>query len=167
MRKGSTLGAPGLIALLAALALVFVGCGDDDGGAAEVEEGAGGVQEVTVVASDDFAFDPSEFSVVVDRPVRITLDNSEATLLHDLTIEGLAAEAIESGGAAHEGEDEAATEEPEADHEDEAELHVAADPGGTAVLEFTPTETGDFVFYCTVEGHRESGMEGTITVVEE
>ncbi|MDP3767887.1 MAG: multicopper oxidase domain-containing protein, partial [Dehalococcoidia bacterium] len=60
-----------------------------------------------------------------------------------------------------------ATEEPEADHEDEAELHVAADPGGTAVLEFTPTETGDFVFYCTVEGHRESGMEGTITVVEE
>ncbi len=31
---------------------------------------------------------------------------------------------------------------------------------------FTPRQAGTFVFYCSVPGHREQGMEGTITVTE-
>jgi plastocyanin len=35
------------------------------------------------------------------------------------------------------------------------------DSSDTASLELSP---GDYVFYCSVAGHRESGMEGTLTV---
>lgn len=37
-------------------------------------------------------------------------------------------------------------------------------PGNTDVLEFTAGESGTFAFYCTVPGHREAGMEGTLVV---
>lgn len=36
--------------------------------------------------------------------------------------------------------------------------------GSLATVEFTPTQAGTFEFYCTVPGHREGGMVGTLTV---
>ena len=36
--------------------------------------------------------------------------------------------------------------------------------GGSGVVEFTPTQSGTFEYYCTVPGHREGGMFGTLTV---
>lgn len=41
------------------------------------------------------------------------------------------------------------------------ESETAADAALTATADLEP---GDFVFYCTVPGHREAGMEGTLTV---
>lgn len=93
-------------------------------------------------------------TVTTGEGVRLTLDNSDSLLLHDLTIEDMVAEDIHSEGAEHEGDD----------HGAEEALHVATGPGETGVLEFTPIEPGEYVFYCTVEGHREAGMEGTLVV---
>jgi plastocyanin len=42
-----------------------------------------------------------------------------------------------------------------------AESEIAADATLTATAELEP---GKFVYYCTVPGHREAGMEGTLTV---
>jgi plastocyanin len=36
--------------------------------------------------------------------------------------------------------------------------------GAEEVVEFTPTEVGQFEFYCSVGKHREMGMKGTLTV---
>lgn len=36
--------------------------------------------------------------------------------------------------------------------------------GGSAVVEFTPTQSGAFEYYCAVPGHREGGMFGPLTV---
>lgn len=47
---------------------------------------------------------------------------------------------------------------------DELDLHVLAKPGGTGRGGFTADEPGEYAFYCSVQGHRESGMEGTIVV---
>jgi plastocyanin len=47
---------------------------------------------------------------------------------------------------------------------DEFDAHVYAGPGQTAAGGFTASRSGTFTFYCSVPGHREAGMEGTIVV---
>jgi plastocyanin len=49
----------------------------------------------------------------------------------------------------------------EAGSETLAESEIAAEANLTATAELEP---GRFVYYCTVPGHREGGMEGTLTV---
>ena len=49
----------------------------------------------------------------------------------------------------------------EADGETLAESDIAADTTLTATANLEP---GKYVYYCTVPGHREAGMEGTLTV---
>jgi uncharacterized cupredoxin-like copper-binding protein len=44
-------------------------------------------------------------------------------------------------------------------------LHVAAEPGATGHMTFTPTKSGTYEFYCTVPGHKDAGMVGTMTVL--
>lgn len=44
--------------------------------------------------------------------------------------------------------------------------HVAADAGETATGGLRADEPSRYTFYCTVAGHREAGMEGTLVVVE-
>ncbi|OGH73908.1 MAG: hypothetical protein A3C90_02730 [Candidatus Magasanikbacteria bacterium RIFCSPHIGHO2_02_FULL_51_14] len=36
--------------------------------------------------------------------------------------------------------------------------------GSSSIVEFTPTKTGTFTYYCNVPGHREAGMMGTVVV---
>lgn len=47
---------------------------------------------------------------------------------------------------------------------DEVDAHVASDEGETNEGGFTADEPGTYTFYCSVEGHREAGMEGTLMV---
>jgi uncharacterized cupredoxin-like copper-binding protein len=41
---------------------------------------------------------------------------------------------------------------------------VAAAGGQSAMLEFTPSKPGTYEFWCTVAGHKEAGMTGTLVV---
>lgn len=45
-------------------------------------------------------------------------------------------------------------------HAENADVHVHSLPGKTAEVTFIPIERGVFRFYCTVPGHKESGMVG-------
>jgi len=47
---------------------------------------------------------------------------------------------------------------------DELDAHVAADPGETVEGGLVAEEPGRYTYYCTVPGHREAGMEGTLVV---
>lgn len=47
---------------------------------------------------------------------------------------------------------------------DEFDAHVAVDRGETEEGGFTAGEPGRYTYYCTVAGHREAGMEGTLVV---
>ena len=49
---------------------------------------------------------------------------------------------------------------------DELDAHVSVEPGETGTGGFEADEPGTYAFYCSVEGHRAAGMEGTVTVEE-
>jgi cytochrome c oxidase subunit 2 len=49
---------------------------------------------------------------------------------------------------------------------DDIDVHVAADRDETAEGGLRADEPGEYTFYCTVAGHREAGMEGTLVVEE-
>lgn len=48
--------------------------------------------------------------------------------------------------------------------DDQPEIHVAAPIGENNTIEFTPSEPGEYEFLCTVSGHKEAGMVGTLIV---
>lgn len=46
----------------------------------------------------------------------------------------------------------------------DADAHVSAAGGGTSVGGLRADKPGRYPFYCSVQGHREAGMEGTLVV---
>ena len=96
---------------------------------------------------------------MVGQPVKVTLQN-EGVLEHDFSIMEIP----------HTGEVMAEEmHEEEGDHdmssmEMDPEVHVAAGTGSNHSVEFTPSEAGEYEYFCTVEGHKEAGMVGTLVV---
>lgn len=136
--------------LLAALALGACGGGDDTtsdtaaetpttqegGGEKEAEGGTAGAATV------DFEADPSgalayttDSATANAGKVTVNFTNS-SPVPHDVAIE-------DSGG------------------ETIAETEVLAEGSDSTTAELEP---GEYTFYCTVPGHRQGGMEGTLTV---
>lgn len=115
--------------------------------------------ELTVTGTDALAFEPDALVVPAGAEITVTF-TSEPAVEHDLVIAGVAdvATAGDEGHGAHGGED---------DHqEDDGDLHVAhADAGQTVTATFTVEEPGTYPVYCSVPGHRQAGMEATLTVV--
>jgi plastocyanin len=103
--------------------------------AAEVEATVEGL-EVTVVATNDYSFEPAEIELKAGETVTLVLDSSKTFESHTLVIDELDG------------------------------VNLEADGGIVASTEFTPLEPGTYTFYCSVAGHREEGMEGTLTVVK-
>lgn len=136
--------------LLLAL-LSFAACGDGDGASGPPPTPAAPVDGVLSMRAFEWGFEPEAIALRQGEEVRIVLRN-EGEVLHDLKIEeALAADAIESRSA---GPFDA----------DEGELFVGVDAGEEGTLAFVPRQAGTFVFWCTIRGHRELGMEGTLTV---
>lgn len=112
--------------------------------------------EIALVAKD-IVFDTNRLEITAGQPVKLTLHN-EGVLEHDFSIME-----IPHDGEVAEGETEMS--EHDMSHvSDEPEVHVAAPTGGSNTIEFTPSEQGEYEFLCTVSGHKEAGMVGTLVV---
>ena len=139
-----------LVAILAVLLFVgaigFVaGCGDDDddeGGdtaAATTETSADtGGGGATSVAMSEYQFDPSDETVASGDTIELSNDGQ---IPHNYTI----VEGDPEGG----GAEVAASDDIE--------------PGGTGSLA-VDAEPGEYGVLCTIPGHAEQGMTGSITV---
>jgi plastocyanin len=104
------------------------------GGKAEPAAKGPGGTIQLAAAPTEIAYDKAELS---SKPGKVTIDfTNPATLEHDVAIEGEDGKEIASSELIGKGETSVSTE-------------LAA---------------GTYTFYCTVPGHREAGMEGTLTV---
>lgn len=163
--------------LFISLVLVFamVGCG----GASQP------VTEVTVVASD-FAYTPNMIYVPIGEEITITFRN-EGQVEHDFVVAEISLadsddhtdedmdEHVEGEGEhmdestdEHTQEGEHMEEEMDMDeHEQHADypIHALLQPGDSATIKFTALETGEYEIFCTVQGHKDAGMIGTLVVV--
>ena len=131
--------------LLVALALAVFGlaaCGDDDDDTttdeATVEEttaaDGGATIDLSAPADGSLAFDQTELTTEAGT-VTVSFDNP-ASLSHDVVIEDEA------------GEEIGATD-------------LIAESTASTTVDLQP---GTYTYYCSVPGHREGGMEGTLTV---
>ena len=114
-------------------------------------------QAVTLTAMT-MTYSPSVLEVTAGVPVELTLVNQDS-LEHDFSILEIPVELVSAAdpmSAEHQMEMGEAAVEPM--------LHVAAVPGATNRLSFTPTKPDRYEFYCTVPGHKEAGMVGTLVV---
>jgi plastocyanin len=101
--------------------------------------GSDNVQHVQVVAHS-FWFEPNRVVVKRGTPVELKVKNGALFVPHNLTCTA-----------------------PETD------VLVSADLGGLFhrghTLRFTPTQAGEYRFYCHVDGHAKKGMTGSLVVV--
>jgi plastocyanin len=137
-----------LIALLCAFAIPFAGCGggdDDDGGAGggastststEASGGGGGAAQTLKIAADPSgAFKFDKTSLTAKAgKVTIVMDNP-SDVPHAVEIEGMGVEA--KGETVGNGGVSKATAD---------------------------VKPGTYEFYCPVDGHKQAGMEGKLTV---
>jgi plastocyanin len=133
-----------LFSLLALAAFGFTACGDDDdddGGEAApttteetTDAGGGGGATVEVSSSEGISYDQSSLAA---KPGTVTIDfTNDAGIPHDVVIEDAS------------GSEVAATDE--------------ISSGSTSTE--ADLDPGEYTFYCSVNGHREQGMEGPFTV---
>ena len=132
-----------MTAALPALALILGACAGPP------------IQEVSLTAVD-MAFQPEAMEVTAGMPVRLTMIN-EGALDHDFSILEIPMETTGATAVAMPGHDMSAmTVEPQ--------LHMAVTMAMSNTIEFTPTKPGTYEFFCTVAGHKDAGMVGTLVV---
>ena len=135
--------------VLPLLTLLLASCGTDDAGP-EATDTSGRGDTVTVVGTDSLRFDPNEFTIPAGQEV--TLELTAGSVEHDFVVEGAAS--YGTAGAGH-----------EADNSDD--LHVAhADEDETVTTTFMIDRAGTYTVYCSVLGHRDAGMLGSLEVTE-
>ena len=128
------------------LAVFITGCGS-----AAPQTGT----EINVTATD-FAYAPSSITIPAGEPVTLKLTNNGA-VEHDYVIEKINVT------------DVSASESMPAEHHQmgdmpEYDLHFYAKAGETATLQFTALEPGTYEVFCSIKGHKEAGMIGTLVV---
>jgi len=151
----STTALAGLAALVT-VALIAIACGADgsrtDPGAEE------SIREIHIRMTDQLRFEPSEIHLQAGVPVLLVLDNSEAASVHDFTVRSIPVSGVKTGG------EDADVGHVGMDNSRDYDLHIALESGQDGVLEFTPTEAGEYEFLCTVPGHATVGMTGKLVV---
>ena len=128
--------ATALSGLLAATALVVSACGGGSGGDAAAQEPAAdpGAAKTIRIAATDFAFEPRTVELSAPGTYTFVVANTGKTD-HALEIEGPGVE----------------------------EKTQTIKAGGQSELTVEITEAGEYEIYCPVGGHRDLGMEGTLT----
>ena len=96
---------------------------------------ADGTQQVTITVGNTMSFEPATISLQAGQPVNLTLRNT-GQVQHDFTL---------SDGVAQ-------------------PVKISASGGQTASGTFTIDQPGTYTFVCSMPGHAQAGMKGTLNV---
>lgn len=110
----------------------------------------GACEALLRIEMTEFAFRPAIIRLTPGRPSRLLFVN-RGQIAHQFEtayLRGIAARIVD------------ATMHVETSGVD----FVRLGPGGSAKVEFLPSQKGRFPFACTIEGHREAGMHGILEV---
>ena len=129
--------------------------------AAESEDLAtASVQRELSVEMRDIAFEPLALTGAAGEVIEIRFQNAGA-ILHDFTIDEMDADVMEMMGGSGDGVEMHMGD----DHDAAARaMHLALDAGQEGRMRLRVHEPGTYSYYCTVPGHREAGMMGTLTI---
>lgn len=135
---------------VASLSLFVAACGggEEKPAAAAKSEGGAAAAGPVALKMEDIKFDKTALSGAKGQPLTINLTNAGA-LDHDFTIEKIAGKATVDGKDAK---------------TDKYAVHALLKPKASGKVEVTPDAAGAYEFFCTVPGHKEAGMKGTLTV---
>ena len=124
------------LALIAVLALLTTACGSAQPAAAARGSApvAKGAAQDVTVTATEMAFSPATVEVPAGQPVRLTLKNN--------------------GAVEHNWQAQVGTET----------ILVTARPRQSASTTFTPQTPGTYKVICSVPGHEQAGMVGTLIV---
>src|SRR5699024_4764782 len=112
-------------------------------------EGLNNSSQVIVVETNGMRYSKNEIMIEKDNPVTLTLTNLD-NVEHDIEIRTTSFNMIQKSEHNHRGNKNL--------------LHLHAMPAKMNTITFTLTESGVYEFYCTIPGHKESGMIGRIIV---
>ncbi len=113
------------------------------------------------VHATEYGFMPRDVAAKVGQPITIVYVNDGA-IEHDWAVFDLLAYDVNV-------QMDTDVPHPEGSHEHSSvlpDVHIAAMPGQHGELVFTPEKAGRYTIVCTINGHKEAGMVGTLTVVE-
>lgn len=116
---------------------------------------------LTLIATD-IAYDTNRFETVAGQPIRLTIRN-EGALEHDFSIMEMPHSGEVMAIGMQMGE-EGMGEHDMSNMAEMPDIHVSAPQNMANTIEFTPSAPGNYEFYCTVSGHKEAGMIGTLVV---
>jgi uncharacterized cupredoxin-like copper-binding protein len=118
----------------ALLVVAVLGCGSDEDEEPAAQRAASGSQTVAV-SETEFKLDPADPKV--DKGVVTFKVSNDGKATHSLEVEG---------------------------PDGEVELDKALQPGRSGTLEVNLSRAGKYEWYCPIDGHKDSGMRGEITV---
>jgi uncharacterized cupredoxin-like copper-binding protein len=125
---------PLAVTTAALLGIGLLGCGSDDAKESATQRTSGASQTVDVSATE-FKLEPSDPKVDEGVVTFNVVNAGKAT--HSLEVEG---------------------------PDGEVELEKALQPGQSGTLEMNLSRAGTYEWYCPIDGHKDSGMRGEITV---
>jgi uncharacterized cupredoxin-like copper-binding protein len=116
---------------------------------------APGSTQQLVVTGRDITFAQKQLTLKAGQPARLVFVN-EGAIEHDVTIPGLAVGKSAEGHGSEEASHSMGALAP-------GTVHATAQPGDRVTVDFTP-KAGTYEFACTIPGHKEAGMVGSLRV---
>ncbi len=102
-----------------------------------------------VIETSDLSYSPDEIVVEKNMPISLELKNSDQ-VAHDIEIKDLSFKLMSESSHQHENKEDV--------------IHLHSEPHTTNEITFSIDEAGTYEFYCTIPGHKESGMVGKFVV---